>query len=581
MKKMLISFLALITASSHAAGETSSKELPARNWNIKYILWAENASLARTMHELSIKNSSKLDAKSDRKYSDIRAILKYEPVVTTRDGKKISLLLLRFDPAGEVISGLLYGKKLSGYWSTTQHLGILEPDSSPQKLYFLGFWRENSFGPEGEALLPAVCTASDMILYKMNIRSKNEYFGNIGCREWTAQLYDPQRPYIDITTYYPDGSGYVGSIMGWSRFSDPPKPVIGMSGKDWYCLHDCPSGQSPGLIANIKEWTREHGYPVPVPPSQQPTYPDSFFHSDYDDSDVSGELDSSSAEDTCCNSCHSSRDESSGCLVDTDQGRKTKAKPGPVRNPVMLVFRAHASPIAMMNGKKFAHLDFQVTGNETNIRQADKLFIYKNGRFMGESEVMDTLSREQEAEESGCFLEDRVRVEIPSALYATGTIATRKALGRQTARATDKPNAGQRAAARKLLAAILAKEAVPSNLRERILDSARVHVLTQGKRQTFIIDANYQGDDLQVMPFVIADFDKNGSLRPAFVQVHKGEPHADTREERYYLDQLDLDGDGIAEIIANYTRYESGGFSVFKRAGHKWVEIHVQENSGC
>ena len=151
----------------------------------------------------------------------------------------------------------------------------------------------------------------------------------MGCREWTWQLYRPAslageggqppradglcngnvppevlpngskvcaglaehspadwQPYINITTYIqPDKAAlkkdpkaqpqtFIGDVLGWARFDDPPRPVIGKHGDYWLCLHECPDGEAPGIIPDIQAWTAKRGWPMPKP---LPFFADSKF----------------------------------------------------------------------------------------------------------------------------------------------------------------------------------------------------------------------------------------------------------------------------------------------------------------
>lgn len=143
------------------------------------------------------------------------------------------------------------------------------------------------------AYSPSICTDTDMKAdprlngrYQKKFKADSEYplhgiNGNFGCREWAAQLYDSFRPYIDVTSYEsgPDvtkpkkGGGYtVGPVtyikpfIGFSRFQDAPKPVIGQHLGQWYCLTDCPANTTPGKIDDIKAWAAAQGWPVPQRP---------------------------------------------------------------------------------------------------------------------------------------------------------------------------------------------------------------------------------------------------------------------------------------------------------------------------
>lgn len=114
--------------------------------------------------------------------------------------------------------------------------------------------------------------------YKRGFSAK-EYSvdGNFGCREWGYYLQNNEIPYIDVTSYGKDKTTYIRPVIGWGRFDVPPKPIIGKHGKVWVCLHECPDGDAPGIIPNIKVWAKKHGWPVPKQPVKQPMFPDSQF----------------------------------------------------------------------------------------------------------------------------------------------------------------------------------------------------------------------------------------------------------------------------------------------------------------
>jgi hypothetical protein len=125
---------------------------------------------------------------------------------------------------------------------------------------------------------PGPCTLLDKRRYEDDWKSGG-YPGDFGCREWTAQLFDDERPYIDVTTYT-KSDNFIGEFVGWSRFKDAPKPIIGMNGKTWLCLHECPAGERPGIIKDIKAWTSKHRYPMPARPAYQPEYPNKNYKDD-------------------------------------------------------------------------------------------------------------------------------------------------------------------------------------------------------------------------------------------------------------------------------------------------------------
>jgi len=52
-------------------------------------------------------------------------------------------------------------------------------------------------------------------------------------------------------------------------------------------------------------------------------------------------------------------------------------------------------------------------------------------------------------------------------------------------------------------------------------------------------------------------------------------------EDYRFVDQLDLDGDGIDEIVVEVTGYESEEFRILKRLNGAWGRVHVGGQGGC
>jgi hypothetical protein len=67
--------------------------------------------------------------------------------------------------------------------------------------------------------------------------------------------------------------------------------------------------------------------------------------------------------------------------------------------------------------------------------------------------------------------------------------------------------------------------------------------------------------------------------KPALVWFHHG-GEADF-EERRFVDQLDIDGDGVAEVIAGGGYYESNDYIIYKRQGGSWRPVYQGGGGGC
>ncbi len=212
---------------------------------------------------------------------------------------------------------------------------MVEGDATPgNPFYRLGEWYVHLPGARGDDTTPAFCGGDDDGRYsvessdryfhpdmKFNVKNIINDRGTFGCREWAYQMkrpisvagmggqvpdakgqcqggfepglykgksvcpgldessqYKPNakgfvQPYIDVTTYH-DKAGkktHIGRFIGWMGFEDAPRPVIGKHGDYWLCLHECPDGENPGVIADIVDWTNKRSWPLPKP---TPYFPD-------------------------------------------------------------------------------------------------------------------------------------------------------------------------------------------------------------------------------------------------------------------------------------------------------------------
>jgi hypothetical protein len=197
---------------------------------------------------------------------------------------------IAFDQDGKVKTPNESEAPLYGKIDRLLNLTLSAGGDVKQPRYHLGSWFLG-LGDVSTHWAPGLCKASEMpnpfantdlgtgYLYGPRFESSSS-FATFGCREWAYQLQNPNRPYIDITSYVnkkddPDGTcTYIHELFGWARFSDEPKPVIGKHEQDWYCFHECPGGDKPGLIPDIKAWAKKNGWAMPVRPTRIPVFPD-------------------------------------------------------------------------------------------------------------------------------------------------------------------------------------------------------------------------------------------------------------------------------------------------------------------
>jgi hypothetical protein len=263
-----------------------------RPWELRYILYVSDH------WSISAENAQERKDKAGIKVLDRdwwELFFRPQVFFPSRDkwaqpGDGLSAVVIEFDRDGKVKTPHAAGASLYGKIDRILDLTLSEGGDVNKPRYDLGFWFMG-LGDVSTHWAPGLCKASEMpnpfaktelgtgYLYGPKFEPSS-IFATFGCREWAYQLQHPNRPYIDITSYLnkkddPDGSGtYVRELFGWSRFNDAPKPVIGKHEQDWYCFHECPGGEKPGSIPNIKEWAKKNGWSVPVRPTRIPVFPD-------------------------------------------------------------------------------------------------------------------------------------------------------------------------------------------------------------------------------------------------------------------------------------------------------------------
>ena len=248
-----------------------------KTWEVRYMLFVWD----QDTFKYAMDSARKLNKRQTVSGVEIFALEGRELFTQTNyipiPGKKtIVTALIPFDKMGQPDSSSLVHGNWVARRDTLNALLLIDQSNPTNKPYYLADW---SLGIPGDwSFSPAVCAGFDSCRYSDDW-GLSDVFGGFGCREWTAQLYSWERPYIDVTSYDPDGP-FIGEFVGWSRFTDPPKPVIGLQGKTWLCLHECPNGEKSGVIKDIKAWTKKHGFPMPERPPKQPLYPNADYLDD-------------------------------------------------------------------------------------------------------------------------------------------------------------------------------------------------------------------------------------------------------------------------------------------------------------
>lgn len=273
-----IAFSTLMSAIGvcNAADDHTRKWLE-RPWETRYIVFfAPKGAMRDNIQIASNWNRRNEWRANELSYFFAMALFRQEPETRAARSLPVDKLLLIFDRDGRVTSTSLKSPMWVAKRNVLDTIVLINTTRPQAKPYNLADWSQGI--PGDMTFSPAICSGWDSHRYTDDW-GLDDRFGSFGCREWTAQLYRWEQPYIDVTSYSNRGP-FIGEFVGWARFSDPPKPVIGLQRTRWFCLHECPDGERPGLIKDIGKWTTKHGFPMPTRPPKQPLYPDSNYKED-------------------------------------------------------------------------------------------------------------------------------------------------------------------------------------------------------------------------------------------------------------------------------------------------------------
>lgn len=110
-----------------------------------------------------------------------------------------------------------------------------------------------------------------------------------------------------------------------------------------------------------------------------------------------------------------------------------------------------------------------------------------------------------------------------------------------------------------------------------------VHTEVDGSRRGLLIGSFYvQADSGGHQLFAVLAREGN-SWEIQFSRYNKMSDLEDALDSQseVFVDQLDLDGDGVDEIITGVTYYEAEDFRILKRQAGRWYEVHKGGEGGC
>lgn len=290
---LVLFFWLMATVQAQDLREDGSRVWIPRPWEFRYVLIVDSPSAFPRKKRLYQEDmqSNKMDITSVLPlFDDVRTI-RIRPAMGSSEGA-ISLVLIEFNQQGEVLTPHSGPPRLKGHINRLGYLVLAAGNAATDRQFDLGHWYT---GRSSEELIytPALCTLEDMQERYLKGFNFNYPFTGFGCREWGYYLKSEEQPYIDVTSYqhklrnvrgsmdpvtgktiWLETNTYIRDFIGWGRFDIAAKPVIGNFENTWVCLHECPDGEAPGVIPDIKEWVKKRGWPLPKRPKKQPMFPD-------------------------------------------------------------------------------------------------------------------------------------------------------------------------------------------------------------------------------------------------------------------------------------------------------------------
>jgi len=288
-----------------ATDEDRSRIWVENPWEYRYIIHIESPSDYegwKDVAEKKISNGGKINNFRLEPLFKLSVSIPTDPKQVGSENQAIGAIVVQFDRDGNVVTPNNLSLKLRGRFNSLSDIVLSSGNQLDSWWFHIGHYdigrnpityedyssavpcRTDSCLPDDPiltaAFAPALCDLIDTSDYPSSRYRKGyaadrfDSEGNFGCREWGYYLQHKYIPYIDVTSYTKDKRTYIRPILGWGRFDVPPKPVIGKHGNVWVCLYECPNGDAPGIIPDIKQWATKNGWPVPKPPKKQPMFPD-------------------------------------------------------------------------------------------------------------------------------------------------------------------------------------------------------------------------------------------------------------------------------------------------------------------
>jgi len=279
-----------------------------------------------------------------------------------------------------------------------------------------------------------------------------------------------------------------------------------------------------------------------------------------------------------------------------------------------LLLPAHAVPAARQKPARGAAqggtVVFAVEKYESNVT-IEPAFIYRGGAFV--KPPIDDAGAEPFARE---YFRPARKYRLLSGGGDAGTVTVRKYNepgcvgltaeataetptrlgGRVQALATDSetvgrvpssrraPTEGERARAVELARAAYAKNGAPAALvgGMQVVNLTATDLDRDGKFElvgSFLVEQKSGEDAVDAYTLFLIIEPQGDTYRTAWEWFHHG--YEGEYADRHFVDQLDLDGDGVGEVVAEGTYYESNDYVVYKRQQGRWRPVYQGGGGGC
>lgn len=139
--------------------------------------------------------------------------------------------------------------------------------------------------------------------------------------------------------------------------------------------------------------------------------------------------------------------------------------------------------------------------------------------------------------------------------------------------------AAERGALDRLAAALFAAHGIDDLPERESVDTMRAALLFRANARPVLVASYEAGGGSGTAAMLIIAEERQAGYRPAYAWFHHGiEAQVETRE---LVDALDVDGDGMPELVVRNGFYEDWTYSVLSRTPEGWIDIYTGGANGC